>query len=69
MHTYRVITEIEDGSIHREGPRSVQNLKQLNTYYAAETIEAVWEAIELDRLDEAVDVIAIIKEHPVQILK
>jgi hypothetical protein len=68
MKTFRVVTQVDDGEPRKENHKSVQDLRQINTWYVAKTMDEVWEAIALDRLDEGVELIAIIQENSVVII-
>lgn len=63
-HTFRVVTHVEGDTTKVDHKLSTE-IREVNSYYVAETMEQVWEAIELDRLDENIELIAIIQEHPV----
>ena len=65
MRLFRVITQHES----RQKDAKPGELMSVEKFFAALSIEEVWKAIEMDRLDEGVDVLAIIEHAPsVQVL-
>jgi len=63
MKVYRVTTE-RDGVTSREPGRTSTEVLQEHHYYAAETIEQVWQAIDWLRSDPERTVLGVIEVLP-----
>lgn len=62
MRLFRVLFEYDD-------PKAKGERMREERWYAAPTVEAVWDAIAIDRVDSAMELIAIIQHAPaVQVL-
>jgi hypothetical protein len=65
MKVYRVVSERDGVTVRIAGAGKTETEILREEYrYAAESIEDVWKAIEYQRNDPEMTVIAIIEEHP-----